>query len=198
MTHDFGRFSLVTGRERPRARLIGGVTASITKITAGTGYEYLTRQVARMDAVGEARPSLANYYEEKGESPGRWVGSGMAGLEGLAVGDQVTEGQMWNLYGVGYHPLAEQMMEAAINANRPMAEERRAPRLGSPFSTANHDAGAFQVEVARRLNAYNRTQGVHRDEVVDAHVRAQIRTEVAIEMFTERHGWVCQLEVAPV
>ena len=74
---------------RPVRLLVGGVTASITKITAGSGYEYLTRQVARMDATSEAGPGLAAYYSEKGEAPGRWVGTGLTGMGGLAAGDEV-------------------------------------------------------------------------------------------------------------
>ncbi|WP_232550046.1 MobF family relaxase [Propioniciclava soli] len=164
------------------------MTASITKITVGTGYEYLTRQVARMDAVGEARPSLSDYYEEKGESPGRWVGTGMRGLLGLDAGDPVTEGQMWNLYGLGHHPLAEQLRDAAQGRHKSHLEVERAGRLGAPFPLVNQDVDEFRIEVARRLNQFNRAQGLDRDEQVPAAVRAQIRTEVATEMFTTRFG----------
>ena len=48
---------------------------SLHKLTAGTGYTYLTRQVAAHDRTPGPRTSLASYYTEKGETPGRWVGS---------------------------------------------------------------------------------------------------------------------------
>src|SRR5664279_4607785 len=82
---------------------------SIHKLTAGSGYDYLTREVAAQDATEKGAASLASYYAEKGESPGRWVGSGLAGLDGLAEGDVVTAEQMKALFGSGRHPLSEEM-----------------------------------------------------------------------------------------
>ena len=79
---------------------------SIHKLTAGSGYDYLTRQVAALDATDKGRTGLASYYAERGESPGVWVGSGMEGIDGLAIGDPVTAEQMRALFGCGLHPLA--------------------------------------------------------------------------------------------
>ncbi len=66
------------------------VTMSMHKLTAGSGYDYLTRQVAALDAADKGHVGLADYYSAKGESPGRWVGAGMDGIDGLAAGDPVT------------------------------------------------------------------------------------------------------------
>ena len=82
---------------------------SIHKLTAGSGYDYLTRQVAAQDATEKGHTSLASYYSAKGEAPGTWIGSGMAGIDGLDEGDEVTAEQMRNLFGAGKHPLAEQL-----------------------------------------------------------------------------------------
>jgi hypothetical protein len=79
---------------------------SLHKLTAGSGYDYLTRQVAALDATDKGRTGLASYYTERGESPGVWVGSGMAGIDGLDGGDPVTAEQMRALFGCGLHPLA--------------------------------------------------------------------------------------------
>ena len=49
---------------------------TLHKLTAGTGYEYFTRNVAAMDSTEKGHMSLADYYSLKGEKPGRWVGSG--------------------------------------------------------------------------------------------------------------------------
>ena len=81
---------------------------SIHKLTAGSGYDYLTRQVAAMDATDKGHTGLASYYTEKGETPGVWLGSGMEGLEGLDAGDIVTADHMQSLFGSGHHPLATQ------------------------------------------------------------------------------------------
>jgi hypothetical protein len=84
-----------------------GVTMSIHKPTAGSGYDYLTRQVAALDATDKGHIGLASYYGERGEKPGVWIGSGLDGIDGLADGDPVTAEQMRALFGRGLHPLAE-------------------------------------------------------------------------------------------
>jgi hypothetical protein len=99
---------------------------SMHKLTAGSGYDYLTRQVAALDATDKGRTGLASYYTERGESPGVWVGSGMEGIDGLDVGDPVTAEQMRALFGCGLHPLAQtrlQQLDGAVltggTLNRP-------------------------------------------------------------------------------
>jgi hypothetical protein len=65
---------------------LGVVTMSIHKLTAGSGYDYLTRQVAALDATAKGHVGRASYYTERGESPGVWVGSGLVGVDGLMPG----------------------------------------------------------------------------------------------------------------
>ena len=88
---------------------------SLHKLTAGSGYDYLTRQVAALDATDKGHTGLASYYTERGETPGVWIGSGMDGIDGLTAGDPVTAEQMRALFGCGLHPLAElrQRMQTA-------------------------------------------------------------------------------------
>ena len=90
---------------RGRDRRAGGI--AFRKLTTGSGYDYLTRQVAALDATEKGHTGLASYYTERGESPGVWIGSGMDGIDGLAAGDPVTAEQMRALFGCGLHPLAE-------------------------------------------------------------------------------------------
>jgi hypothetical protein len=96
---------------------LGAVTMSIHKLTAGSGYDYLTRQVAALDATAKGHIGLASYYTERGESPGVWVGSGLAGIDGLDAGDAVTGEQMRALFGAGMHPLATQRLEQLRDAD---------------------------------------------------------------------------------
>jgi len=159
---------------------------SLHKLTAGDGYTYLTRQVAVHDSTERGHSGLADYYAEKGESPGRWCGAGLAGL-GIEAGAEVSEPQMKNLFGEGRHPDAERLEEAAIAAGRTVDEAVKASRLGRPFAIYEA-AGAFQREVARRFVAYNLQAGEHWRTPVPAEVRAQIRTAVATEMFVAEHG----------
>jgi conjugative relaxase-like TrwC/TraI family protein len=64
---------------------------SLHKLTAGDGYTYLTRQVAACDATHRGRDGLSDYYTEKGESPGVWLGHGADGLsQFLAATETMT------------------------------------------------------------------------------------------------------------
>ncbi len=167
---------------------------SVHKLTAGSGYEYLTRQVAALDATDKGHSGLAAYYEAKGESPGAWTGSGMAGVEGLAVGDAVTAEQIFNLFGLGLHPLADDLeaqhdarMDARVAAGGRRGdarERRRAGWLGKPYAVHRNDISPFRNEVARRVTDTATADG----GPVPAAVRARIRTEVSREFFTSKHG----------
>jgi hypothetical protein len=174
---------------------LADVTMSLHKLTAGSGYDYLTRQVAAMDATDKGHTGLAGYYTEKGETPGVWVGSGMAGIDGLDAGDVVTADQMQNLFGAGYHPLAtERTRELDLRIGRPdvpsptEAERRSATRLGTPYKVYEHDIAPFRVEVAMRLAAVNEAAGLPGDWPVPAAERAGVRTAVAAEFFRAEHG----------
>ena len=164
------------------------VTMGLQRITAGSGYDYLTRQIAAMDSSEKGHTALASYYSEKGEVPGRWLGSGMAGIEGLAIGDVVTAEQMRGLFGSGYHPLARQRTEALTGPDLTDADYRKAQQLGRPYKVFDHDVSPFRVEVARRLESLNKSRGLPRTAAVAIEDRAQIRTAVGLEMFRKQHG----------
>src|SRR5205814_5154781 len=89
-------------------RCHGAAVMSLHKLSAGDGYTYLTRQVAAADDTQRGRGSLGSYYEQKGESPGVWLGSGLTslavtGAESVVAGT-VSEEQMVALFGLGRHP----------------------------------------------------------------------------------------------
>lgn len=108
---------------------------SLHKLTAGSGYDYLTRQVAAHDAAEKGHTSLASYYSERGETPGQWVGSGLTGIDGLEVGDVVTAEQMQALFGSGHHPLAAERL-SRLPAEATDEQRAEAVRLGSPFPSS--------------------------------------------------------------
>ena len=164
------------------------MTISLHKLTAGSGYTYLTRQVAAHDRAGGPRTSLASYYSDRGETPGRWVGSGVAGIDGLAVGDEVTAEQMRLLFGFGLHPLADQREELLQGPGLTERDYRAARRLGVPYKVYTAEASAFQVEVAQRIEDHNASEGHPRDYPVEAADRARIRSQVAAEFFRAEHG----------
>jgi hypothetical protein len=125
---------------------------SLHKLTAGSGYDYLTRQVAALDATDKGRTGLASCYTERGESPGVWVGSGMEGIDGLDVGDPVTAEQMRALFGCGLHRLAELRLQQWEGPDFIGQDFRDLMRLGAPFKIMDW-ATPFRVEVAKRIAA---------------------------------------------
>jgi conjugative relaxase-like TrwC/TraI family protein len=161
---------------------------SIHKLSAGSGYDYLTRQVAALDATEKGHMGLASYYTERGESPGTWIGSGLAGIEGLSAADPVTAEQMKALFGAGMHPLATQRLEQLDAADLTDANVRAATQLGAPFKIYAGDVSPFRVEVAKRIAAQQAAAGQLEDESVSATDRARVRTEVAQEFFRTQRG----------
>ena len=171
---------MTTGNVPPPS---GGVTISIHKLSAGSGYDYLTRQVAALDTTHKGHVGLASYYTERGETPGVWAGTGMAGIDGLDAGDVVTAEQMRSLFGEGRHPLAGQLDGLTGTPTLP-----RASSLGLPFNTGANTATPFQQEVAGRFAAFNLAAGLPADAPIGADERARIRSEVARELFRAEHG----------
>jgi DNA primase catalytic core len=161
---------------------------SLHRITAGSGYDYLTRQVAAMDSTEKGHTGLASYYTEKGETPGEWVGSGMAGIDGLDSGDVVTAAQMQALFGSGHHPLAAERKAALTGPGLTEKDYVEAARLGQPFNVYDNDVSPFRIEVARRLEALNKERGLPGKASTAIEDRARIRTDVALEMFRAERG----------
>jgi DNA primase catalytic core len=161
---------------------------SIHKLTAGSGYDYLTRQVAALDATEKGHVPLASYYTERGESPGVWIGSGLAGIDGLRVGDPVTAEQMQALFGVGLHPLATQRQQQLQGPDLTDRDYLAVTRLGARFKIYANDIPSFRLEVAKRIAEVNAAAGLPRDRPVPRGERAKVRTEVAHEFFAAEHG----------
>jgi len=161
---------------------------SLHKLTAGSGYDYLTRQVAALDATEKRHSGLASYYTERGESPGVWIGSGMDGIDGLAAGDPVTAEQMRALFGCGLHPLAELRQQELEGPDLTLRDFQNAARLGMPFRIVDNDLIPFRLEVAKRIAALNSAIGGPADVSIAAADRARVRTQVAREFFRAEHG----------
>ena len=176
------RLRLLTA-DRCHVALRVAMTMSIHKLTAGSGYDYLTRQVAAFDATAKGHVGLASYYDERGESPGAWIGSGMVGIDGLQAGDPVTSEQRLALFGAGMHPLAAHRLQQLSDANLSDDQVRAATRLGAPFRVMHTTPNRFQVEVARRFAAVT---GLGDLLAAD---RRDMRAEVAREFFQAEHGW---------
>jgi len=155
---------------RDRSPALWDVTMTLHKLSAGSGYEYLTRQVAALDSTEKGRTALADYYSAKGESPGRWVGAGLVGIDGLEVGDAVTAEQMKHLFGTGSHPLTGEPLGAAYKVYD------------------NSGVDGFNAEVARRVAALTATGSAGEATRPPHDVLARVRSEVARERFVAEQG----------
>ncbi len=160
------------------------------KLSAGDGYTYLTRQVAAADDTHRGRGSLGEYYEQKGESPGVWLGSGLDSLHGsmpefLVVGI-VTETQMTALFGEGRHPNADVIERRLQREGIPGRTLDRATKLGHAYHL--YGPSEFQSALATRHREFNTAQGQRPNAAIPAAERARIRTELARERFRAEHG----------
>jgi conjugative relaxase-like TrwC/TraI family protein len=165
-----------------------GVTMSLHKLTAGSGYDYLTRQVAALDSTEKGHTGLASYYTERGETPGVWIGSGMDGIDGLTAGDPVTAEQMRALFGCGLHPLAELRQQQLEGPDLSRRDLQEVIQLGMPFRVVDGDVSPFRLEVAKRIGVIQTAAGLPADAPMPAADRARVRTAVAREFFLTEHG----------
>ncbi|MGO9697397.1 MAG: relaxase domain-containing protein [Mycobacterium sp.] len=173
------------------------------KLTAGDGYMYLIRQVAASDATDRGRPSLSDYYSAKGETPGTWMGRGLAALGqpvardsadplvadlwAVPHGSQVSEDQMKALFGEGLHPNADRITRHLSGFGLAQAGAIAAARLGRPF-TINTKEDQFITRLRQAYRDYNTTVGSDEHASLAPDIRARIRTALGREMFTESYA----------
>ena len=155
---------------------------------AGDGYTYLRRQGAAFDATARGRDGLGDYYAQRGESPGRWAGAGLAGLGVPVAGDLVVEEQMRSLFGAGRHPDADRLEAEALAAGQTSEQARAAGALGQPFLVYAPPADGFRARCARAFAAVNAARGQPPGAPLPAPERARIRSELAAVLFAKEHG----------
>lgn len=85
------------------------MTISIKRLGRGEGLRYLLETVVRGDGAVDLSSPLTRYYAESGTPPGRFLGAGLAqvdGGKGLAVGSEVTEEHLYNMLSVVGDPVS--------------------------------------------------------------------------------------------
>jgi conjugative relaxase-like TrwC/TraI family protein len=173
------------------------------KLTAGDGYQYLIRQVAAVDSTSRGKAPLIDYYSSKGESPGHWVGSGLASLESTGArwvpekdvadvwavepGSQVSEAQMKALFGEGLHPNADAIAAYVTARGVHGVAALEATKLGRRFYIRDGET-TFTRALAVAYRDHNEEAGAHWNAPIDAPTRAAIRTVVARRKFAEQYG----------
>jgi hypothetical protein len=143
--------------------------------------------VAAHDATTRGFSSLGDYYSDKGEAPGVWMGRGLVGVPDFPVGERVTEAQMVALFGKGRHPNAEQIERAAHLAGNDPQQVDRASRLGAPYRVFEQ-ANEFRRRCAQEFRDFNAARGLDGVTPVPEEERARIRTELATSMFVDSYG----------
>src|SRR5215218_8382404 len=137
------------------------------------------------------RSDLASYYAGRGEAPGRWMGRGIAGIDGLEVGEVVTGEPMRLLFA-----------EGPPSARRPNAARSRWTRTAGGAVSHGRGGGAAvpagaggPIRRSRRGRLdggadrrHAESLGLSRRAGLPAEVRAQIRTDLAREWFRDAEG----------
>jgi len=128
------------------------VVMTIRVMSAGRGYEYLLKSVAAGDGDRDLGTPLTRYYTAVGTPPGRWLGSGLAGLGSeeagqLAAGDTVAEEHLERLLGSGLDPLTGAKLGAAYPALHPPARRiaARVARLDAGLDDATRAQQVAQI-----------------------------------------------------
>ena len=161
---------------------------SMHKLTAGSGYDYLTRQVAALDSTEKGHTGLASYYTERGETPGVWIGSGLDGIDGLTAGDPVTAEQMRALFGCGLHPLAELRQQQLEGPDLTQRDFQDAASWACRSRSLTASSARFGSRSPGALPRSTAAAGLPAGAPLPAADRARVRTEVAREFFLAEHG----------
>jgi conjugative relaxase-like TrwC/TraI family protein len=149
------------------------VTMSIRRMSLGAGYRYLMSSVARADGSGHAASALTRYYAESGTPPGRFLGRGLAGLnggEGVAVGSTVTEEHLFRMLGMLQDPVTGEQLGRAPRRGGTAHVDSRGVTRRAPLPVAGFDltfSAPKSVSVAWAV-ADEATQGL----IYAAHQRA--------------------------
>ena len=140
------------------------MVASIGRITSGTGYRYLTSEVAT---------SRSDYYTGRGEAPGRWAG---AGAGRLGLDGEVAAHDMAALFGRFVDPRSVGVLDAS---GQPVEEtvlgRRVSVRLRADGSKLEPVAAfdlTFSPSKSVSVLWATATDPSVRDAVVDAHEHA--------------------------
>ncbi|MER5312263.1 MobF family relaxase [Streptomyces sp. NPDC002773] len=115
------------------------MTVDIRVIRAGQMYRYYLRETVVGDARRPARTPLRVAQEQAGVPGGRWMGRGLAAL-GLALGEEVTEAQLRNLFGErGRHPYADRIEADRLAAGDSPKKAFKAGALGRRVTVTGVD-----------------------------------------------------------
>ncbi|SDP18324.1 conjugative relaxase domain-containing protein, TrwC/TraI family [Pedococcus dokdonensis] len=160
-------------------------------MTLGAGFRYLMSSVARGDRQGPTADPLTAYYTQEGAPPGRFLGSGLASLDGgrgVAPRSVVSEEHLWRMLGMLQDPVTGQPLGRSPVADRPTCRDT----AGRP-RTASRTVAGFDLTFSAPKSvsvAWAMADGPTRERIYAAHQEA---LEFVIgyaerEVFTTRTG----------
>lgn len=137
---------------------------SIERLHAGDSYQYLLRSVADGEGhkLGPAASPMTRYYTEAGTPPGRWMGSGLAGLgcgRGLAADSTVTAAAMERLFKYGTDPVSGgALTRRSFNVPRSYAErvDARIAELPTGLGRGHRAAAIEAIKAEERARKIRR------------------------------------------
>lgn len=153
---------------------------TISRLSAGDGYEYYTSCTARGDHQGRDQ-ELGDYYLESGTPPGQWMGRGAAAL---GIEGEVTHHQMKALYGEGLHPDADRLIAEQIAAGVSAKKAIQSVRLGRKFAAYQVPDSQLRRAIDDAVMAEERRLG----RELDADERLRVRMRTAGIAYREAHG----------
>ena len=153
---------------------------TISRLSAGDGYEYYTSCTARGDHPS-CDQELGDYYLESGTPPGQWMGRGAAAL---GIEGEVIEAQMKALFGEGLHPNADRLIAEQIAAGVSAKKAIEAVRLGRKFAAYQVPDSQLRRAIDDAVMAEERRLG----RELDADERLRVRMRTAGIAFREAHG----------
>ena len=101
---------------------------SIRRVSLGGGFRYLMESVAAGDTGVRPTAGLASYYASTGTPPGRFLGAGLAGLDGgrgVEKGSLVTEEHLQRMLGAMCDPISGEAV-----GSTPILSDKKVPVAG--------------------------------------------------------------------
>jgi hypothetical protein len=126
---------------------------SVHKLSAGSGIRLPDTASCGVRCHREGTHRVGLLLHRTGESPGGWIGSGMAGIDGRERRGSGPRGADEGALRSWHASLGANRVEQLDVADQTDASIMAATQLGAPFKVCAGDVGPFRVEVARRIAA---------------------------------------------
>lgn len=151
-------------------------------LSAGKGYQYLTKSIVSGDVQRKPGQTLSNYYAgEHGTPPGQWCGKG---AQSLGLSGQITEEQISFLYGKGMHPNSKENIEKLVAEGKSFEQAQKAQYLGNKYALYEARRGGVIEDICKAIDSAEKELG----RVLTKEEESDIGIKVGRKQFTEKFG----------